>query len=112
MSFNLEQLHKMGIELKQWLSMRVYPIAVKLLRNREETPEGAIFPTRDGGHKYSLCQTFARSQRNGETIVMFLEDHWCPEPVIGLGFAERIPFFLEGHHRYPDSVRNLTAASE
>ena len=108
----LEELHKMGTELEHWLRMRVHPIAVKLLKNREEVPEGAISPTRDWGHKYSLCQSFARSQRNGETIAMFKEDNWCPEPVIGLGFAERIPYFLEGHHRYPDSIKNLKAASE
>jgi len=112
MAFEREALHRMGTELKQWLGMRIHPLAVKLLKNRSEIPEGAVLPTRDWGHKFSLCQSFARSQRNGETIAMFKEDHWCPEPVIGLGFAERIPFFLEGHHRYPDSIRNLQAASE
>lgn len=108
----LKELHEMGTELELWLRMRVHPIAVKLVKTREETPEGAIIPTRDWGHKYALCQSFARSQRNGETIAMFKEDHWCPEPVVGLGFAERIPDFLEGHHRYPDSVRDLQAAAE
>jgi len=108
----LEELHEMGTELEYWLRMRVHPIAVKLLRNKEEVPEGAIIPTRDWAHKYSLCQSFARSQRNGETIAMFKEDNWCPEPVIGLGFVERTPYFLEGHHRHPDSIKDLKAASE
>jgi uncharacterized protein (DUF169 family) len=92
--------------------MCVHPIAVKLLKTREEVLEGAIIPTRDWGHKFSLCQSFARSQRNGETIAMFKEDMWCAEPVVGLGLAERIPYFLEGNHRYPDSVRDLEAAAE
>ena len=94
----LEELHKMGKELELWLRMRVHPVAVKLLKNKEETPEGAIIPTRDWKHKYSLCQTFSRSQDgHEETIAMFKEDHWCFEPVIGLGLTERITEFLEGH---------------
>jgi uncharacterized protein (DUF169 family) len=108
----IEQLHDMGAEMEQWLRMRVHPIAVRMLKDKKEVPEGAIIPTRDWKHRYSLCQSFARSQRNGETIAMFKEDMWCAEPVIGLGLAERIPFFLEGHHRYPDSIRDLKDASE
>jgi uncharacterized protein (DUF169 family) len=108
----LKKLHESGKELEQWLRMRVHPIAVKMLKRKDEVPEGALIPTRDWKHKYSLCQTFGRSQRNGDTIAMFKEDHWCFEPVIGLGLAERSKFFLEGHHRYPDSVRDMKAASE
>lgn len=108
----LDELHKLGTELEQWLRMRVHPIAVKMLKSRDEVPEGAMIPTRDWGHKYSLCQSFAKSQRDGWMIAMFKEDNWCFEPVVGLGFAERIPHFLKGHHRYPDSVRTLEGASE
>ena len=108
----LDELHKMGMELEMWLRMRVHPVAIKFLENRKETPEGAIIPTRDWEHKYSLCQAFSRSQDgHEETIAMFNEDHWCFEPVIGLGLAERIPEFLEGHHRYPDSVKTLDAGA-
>lgn len=108
----LDELHKLGTELEQWLRMRVHPIAVKMLKSRDEVPQGAMIPTRDWGHKYSLCQSFAKSQRDGWMIAMFKEDNWCFEPVVGLGFAERIPHFLKGHHRYPDSVRTLEGASE
>jgi len=108
----LEEVCECGTELEQWLRMRVHPIAVKMLKSKEEVPESAIIPTRDWGHKYALCQSFAKSQRDGLTIAMFKEDLWCFEPVIGLGFGERIPYFLEGHHRYPDSVKDLKAAAE
>ena len=108
----LKKIHEYGKELEQWLRLRVHPVAVKMLQSKDEVPEGAIIPTRDWKHKYSLCQTFARSQRNGETIAMFKEDHWCFEPVIGLGLVERSEYFLEGHHRHPDSVRDLKAAAE
>jgi uncharacterized protein (DUF169 family) len=107
---NLTQLHEMGSELESWLRMRVHPVAIKMLKSREEVPDNAIIPTRDWKHKYALCQTISRAQSGYEdTIAMFKEDHWCFEPVVGLGLVERIPEFLEGHHRYPDSTKTLRA---
>ncbi len=86
---SLEEVHQYGMELENWLRMRVHPIAVKMLKSVDEIPEDAIVPTRDWGHKYSLCQSFAKSQRANQTIAMFKEDMWCFEPVIGLGLAAR-----------------------
>jgi len=91
MALMLKEIREMGAELEHWLRMRVHPIGVKLLRKSEEVPEGAIIPTRDWGHKYALCQSFSRSQRSGETIAMFKEDHWCAEPVVGLGLLRPSP---------------------
>lgn len=108
----LEEVHAYGAELERWLRMRVHPIAVKMLKGREDVPEGAVIPTRDWGHKFSLCQAFAKAQRDGLTVAMFKGDMWCFEPVVGLGLAESIPYFLEGNHRYPDSVRTLEDAGE
>jgi len=108
----LEEVHELGTELERWLRMRVHPIAVKMLKGREDVPGDAVIPTRDWGHKFSLCQAFAKAQRDGVTVAMFKEDMWCFEPVIGLGLAESIPYFEEGNHRYPDSVRTLEDAGE
>ena len=108
---SLKEIQECGTELETWLRMRVHPIAVKMLKSVDEVPEDAVIPTRDWGHKYSLCQSFAKSQRANVTIAMFKEDMWCFEPVLGLGLAERIPYFLEGRHRYPDSVRKLEDAA-
>jgi len=108
----LEEVHELGTELERWLRMRVHPIAVKMLKGREDVPGDAVIPTRDWGHKFSLCQAFAKAQRDGQTVAMFKEDMWCFEPVVGLGLAESIPYFEEGNHRYPDSVRTLEDAGE
>jgi len=43
---------------------------------------------------------------------MFKEDHGCFEPVIGLGLVKRISEFLDGHHRYPDTVKTLEAGAQ
>jgi len=62
---SLQEVHQYGTELEQWLRMRVHPIAIKMLKSKAEVPEGAIIPTRDWGHKYALCQSYAKSQRVG-----------------------------------------------
>ena len=111
-TLNLEELHTMGMRLEQWLRMRVHPIAVKLIENDRDIPRGTLLPSRDLGKRLNLCQAFSMAQRNGESIAMFKQDHWCFEPVIGLGIAERIPEFLSGYHRYPDSVRDQRAGAE
>ena len=107
----LAEVNQMGAQLESWLRMRVHPIAFKLVEKESDTPSGMIRPLRDLGKKINLCQAFSMVQRQGDTVAMFLEDHWCFEPVIGLGFGERSPKFLSGYHRYPDSVRDEQAAA-
>lgn len=108
---SIEDVNRMGRAIESWLRMRVHPIAFKLIANKDELPAGTVVPSRDLGKKLNLCQAFSMVQRDGATVGMFLSDHWCFEPVIGLGFAERIPKFLSGYHRYPDSVRDMEAAA-
>ncbi len=111
MKISVSEINQMGARLESWLRMRVHPISIKFLKKEDPVPEDSIIPSRDLGKRLNLCQAFSMVQRDGVTMTMFLEDHWCFEPVIGLGFAERIPKFLSGYHRYPDSVKNMDAAA-
>lgn len=108
----VSEINEMGVRLESWLRMRVHPIALKMLHDDKDIPDGTIMPLRDIKKKINLCQGFSMVQRDGITMAMFLKDHWCFEPVIGLGLAERVPKFLSGYHRYPDSVRDMDAAAE
>jgi uncharacterized protein (DUF169 family) len=108
---SLADVNTMGRAIEIWLRMRVHPIAFKFVRQRNEIPTDAVLPFQDLGKRVNLCQAFSMVQRQGITVAMLLADHWCFEPVVGFGFAERIPKFLSGYHRYPDSVRSLDAAS-
>lgn len=108
----ISEVNALGAKIESWLRMRVHPIAFKFLSHEEKVPDNAIMPARDIGKKINLCQGFSMVQREGVTIAMYLEDHWCFEPVIGLGFAERIPKFLSGFHRHPDSVKDMDAAAQ
>ena len=77
-----------GKQLDELLRLRTEPIAVKMLASEEEIPAGAFRPHREG-HHYAQCQAFALSRREGKTVAMFKEDHWCPGPAMAYG---QVPF--------------------
>jgi len=85
-----------GADLEQMLILRTHPIAMKMLTSEDEVPEGAIRPKRDKGEHYAVCQAFSLARRQGLTIAMFLEDHWCFEPIISYGLVEPPEDYLEG----------------
>jgi uncharacterized protein (DUF169 family) len=92
----VETMNTYGSDLLNMLVLRTYPIAIKMLKNESETPQGAVRPKRDLKTHYSACQAFGIVRRRGTTLAMFLEDHWCFEPIIGYGLVEPPKDFLEG----------------
>jgi uncharacterized protein (DUF169 family) len=85
-----------GADLLNMLVLRTYPIAIKMLKNESEIPKGAVRPKKDLGTHYAACQAFGIVRRRGTTLAMFIEDHWCFEPIIGYGLAEPPEDFLQG----------------
>ncbi len=108
---DLDRMHEQARELEGLLRLQSMPIALKMLRSAEEIPADALRPVRDLGHHLSFCQALALTRRRGMTIAETLEDMWCFEPVVGLGFAEAPQRFLEGHNRYPGSASTLKAGA-
>ena len=88
--------NKHGADLEQMMCLKTYPIAIKLLKNEAEIPEGAIRPKKDRDEHYAVCQVFSLARRQGMTVAMFLEDHWCFEPIISYGLVEPPEDYLEG----------------
>ena len=82
-----EKYRQYGNELVELLKLRTMPVAVKMLEKRE-TPENALLPKRDLGKHLTLCQAFSLVRREGRSVAMFKEDHWCVWPVIALGLVE------------------------
>ena len=107
----LTELKGYGEELEQRLRLKTFPFAVKLLKHEKEMPTGAIRPKKDLGHHLSLCQGFAMSRREGNTVAMFLEDMWCYSPVLALGIAKPPEYYLEGNTYFPTHVGNLEQAA-
>lgn len=85
-----------GADLEKMLCLKTYPIAIKMLKDESEIPEGAVRPKRDRGEHYAICQVFSLARRQGMTIAMFLEDHWCFEPIISYGLVETPQDYLDG----------------
>jgi uncharacterized protein (DUF169 family) len=85
-----------GADIEKMMFLKTYPIAIKMLKNESEIPKGAIRPKRDKGEHYAACQAFAVARRQGTTLAMFIEDHWCFEPVISYGLVETPQDYLDG----------------
>jgi uncharacterized protein (DUF169 family) len=81
----LEKFNKYGEDLEYHLMLRTSPIAAKMLKSESDIPEGAFRPKKDRGEHYAQCQAFALSRRNGITVAMLKEDHWCPAAPLAYG---------------------------
>jgi len=102
--------HEYAEELDKELRLKYFPLAVKLLEKEEDIPEGAKRPLRDLGHHLPLCQAFQMSRSSGTLLAMLKEDMWCFEPVISLGLAEPPQYLLDGHARFPYTLKTLEAS--
>ncbi len=93
---SLATLNTYGADLGRLLCLRTYPIAIKMLESESEVPEGVFRPKKDKGEHYAMCQAFALARRQGMTLAMFREDHWCFEPIISYGLVETPQDYLDG----------------
>ena len=81
----MEQNRRISDLLKGTIGQRYDAMALKMIRDESEVPENALYPMRDLGQHMALCQAFALSRRNGKTVYMQKEDHWCWAPLIAYG---------------------------
>jgi uncharacterized protein (DUF169 family) len=88
-SSELSHLNQFGDELEASLVLRTSPIAVKMLEREEDIPKEAFRPKRDGGYHIAQCQAFGMSRREGKTVAMLKEDHWCPTALMAYGMVEK-----------------------
>ena len=100
-----------GEELERRLRLKTLPLAIKLLEQESDIPQGVPRPLEDFGHHLSLCQAFQLSRLEGQLMALLKEDMWCFEPVVGYGLAEPPEYFLQGHNRYPNDVATLEAGA-
>ena len=54
----LSTYHQYGEELERRLRLKTYPLAIRLLREGEEVPDGFTRPMRDLGYHLSLARHF------------------------------------------------------
>jgi uncharacterized protein (DUF169 family) len=85
----LNTFNKYGEELEISLILRTSPVAVKMLEKDAEIPKEAFRPKSDGGYHIAQCQAFGLSRREGKTVAMLKEDHWCPTALMAYGMVEK-----------------------
>ena len=83
-----EEYRAIGVELKTDLLLRSSPIAVKVLKSRDEIPEGCVSPLEAGEKIPAFCQTFSLVRRHHRSMAIFREDHWCVWPIVALRLGE------------------------
>jgi uncharacterized protein (DUF169 family) len=62
-------------------------VAVKVLEKEADIPAGALRPKKDRNYHLAQCQAFALSRREGTTVAMLKEDHWCPAALMAYGMV-------------------------
>ncbi len=91
-----EEFNTYGSDLEKLMYLQSYPIAIKMLKSESDIPQGTVRPKKDRGEHYAACQAFAVARRQGMTLAMFLEDHWCFEPIISYGLVQTPQDYLDG----------------
>jgi uncharacterized protein (DUF169 family) len=97
----IKEFNSYGKELENALKLKTYPIAVKMLEKESDIPKGAFRPKKDRGYHLAQCQAFAMTRRQGMTIAMLKEDHWCFAPLLAYGMVE------DPHHPMVDALTSL-----
>ena len=83
----LDTFNKYGEDLETALILRTSPVAVKMIRTEAEIPKESFRPKRDGNYHIAQCQAFGMSRREGKTVAMLKEDHWCPTALMSYGMV-------------------------
>jgi uncharacterized protein (DUF169 family) len=92
-----EGLKQVDQELSTYLRLATFPIAFSLVPAGFLPPERARIPSRDLGHRITLCQGWNMSRRYGWVIACGPADMACPIGSMSAGFAKPNPFYLDGH---------------
>jgi uncharacterized protein (DUF169 family) len=96
----VSEFNKYGEELENALILRTSPIAVKMLEKEADIPKEAIRPKKDRKYHIAQCQAFALSRREGMTVAMLKEDHWCPTALMAYGLVKRPESIEKWTHPY------------
>lgn len=87
----IENMHAQIKDLMEMLHLSLHPQAIKMVEDVKDVPADAIWPRRDKHEHMALCQALALTKREGKTIFFTKEDHWCWNPLIGLGHVKCEP---------------------
>lgn len=99
---SIKEINQYGVLLESSLSLKTYPLAIKMLKTEDEIPEEALRPKRDRGYHFAQCQAFSVSRYQGKTVAMLKEDNWCWGPLFAYGLIKP-----ETGEKFPELVNDL-----
>jgi uncharacterized protein (DUF169 family) len=70
----MEEWISQGLEINNRIRPRTPPVAVKLLKDMREMPEGVMRPVKDFGGRMLICQAITVAREYGYTIGLTYED--------------------------------------
>ena len=85
---NAEEYAKLGKQLMENLVLRFSPIALKVIYDESEIPEGSLRPFDDRGDRLAMCQAYAMVRRDRVALTMLKNDHWCVWPLVSFGLVD------------------------
>lgn len=99
----MKEWQEMGKEIRRYLNPETFPVAIKMLKDKKEIPDGTRTPLKDLKVKIAHCQAQSICRRYGWTIAMTREDLGCAisgytygwEPLQREGAIE---FFIRMHY--------------
>jgi uncharacterized protein (DUF169 family) len=101
----LKEFNICGEEIERFMLLMTSPIAIKMLKNEADIPEGSLRPKKDHGYHLAQCQAFFMSRRQGATVAMLKEDNWCWGPLIAYGLVD--PRVAEKYDEVKNDVKTL-----
>lgn len=99
----MKEWQDLGKEIRRYINPETFPVAIKILKDKKEIPEGTRIPLRDLKSKIAHCQAQSICRKYGWTIAITREDLGCAISGYTYGWEtiqeERaIDFFLQMHY--------------
>jgi uncharacterized protein (DUF169 family) len=106
-----EELKALDQDISTYVRPATFPIAFSLVPTGFPPPERARIPSRDLGHRITLCQGWNFSRRYGWVMACGPEDMTCPIGSMSAGFAKPNPYYLAGNLAQGMYTASLEAGS-
>jgi uncharacterized protein (DUF169 family) len=73
----MKEWHELGKELRRYINPETFPVAIRILKDKNDIPNGTRTPLKDLKIKMAHCQAQAICRKYGWTIAMTHEDLGC-----------------------------------
>lgn len=93
-------LQRFSEVVDKYVRPETYPVAIKVIGDSNEIPEGIQTVKDQLGVTMPLCQGWGKARFNGESLAMMKEDISCPIALFTLGLAEPPDDWSEGDLYY------------